>query len=348
MKIKIGSKYVGDGRPCYIVAEIGVNHNGKFEIAKKLIETALENGADAVKFQKRNIDNLLMKEFANKPYLTYDSFGKTYAEHRRRLELPEEDWYRLFNYAKKLGIDFFASAWDFKSADFLDKIGIPVSKIPSSDVTNLPLIDHICKKGKPVILSTGMSTLEEIDDAMEVIRKNGTAVILLHCISAYPFDNYLANLRVIQTLRKRYNVPVGYSGHEKSGVVVSLCAVAMGACLVERHFTLDRTMRGPDHAASLEPGGLNEVVINIRKFEAALGDGKKRILDIEWPIREKLGKSIVTTRNIKADEVIRKSDLTVKSPSTGLKAKYIPSLIGKKAKLDMKKDTIVPKEALEW
>lgn len=348
MKIKIGSKFVGDGCPCYIVAEIGINHNGQFNLAKKLIEVAKNAGVDAVKFQKRDIDSLLTKEFADRPYFGDHSFGETYGEHRRKLELSEDDWRKLFAYSKKLGIDFFASAWDMKSADFLEELGVPVYKIASPDVTNLPLIDHICRKNKPVILSTGMSTLEEIDEAMEIIRKNNTPVILLHCVSAYPFDDHLANLDVIRTLKERYNVPVGYSGHEKSGHVVTLGAVALGACLVERHLTLDHLMPGPDHAASLEPLGLSGLVESIRKLESARGNGIKKILECELPVREKLAKSIVTTRDIKAGEVISAKDLTMKCPGTGLKAKYIPSLIGKIAKCDMKKDTVVPKEALEW
>jgi len=348
MKIKIGSKFVGDGCPCYIVAEIGINHNGQFQLAKRLIETATKCGVDAVKFQKRDIDSLLTNELANKPYLGDNSFGETYGEHRKKLELSEDEWRKLFDCSKKLGIDFYASAWDMKSADFLDELGIPVFKIASADVTNLPLIEHICQKGKPVILSTGMNTLEEIDEAMEVIRKNRVEVILLHCISAYPFDDHLSNLNVMSTLRKRYNVPVGYSGHEKSGHVVTLAAVALAACMVERHFTLDHLMPGPDHAASLEPLGLAGLVDDIRKLESALGTGEKEILEIELPVRAKLAKSIVTTRDIAAGEVIRAEDLTMKCPGTGLKAKYIPMLISKKAKQNMKKDTIVPKEALEW
>lgn len=347
-EVKIGSKYVGDGHPCYIVAEIGNNHNGQLEIAKKLIEAAEECGVDAVKFQKRDISCLMTEELRNRPYQKYDSFGPTYGEHRKKLELSKGDWQRLFNFAKKLGIDFYATPFDFKSVDFLDELGTPCFKIASFDVTNLPLIDYICKKSKPVILSTGMCTWEELDEAVEVIRKNGSDFVLLHCISAYPFDNYLANLRMIQKLKDRYDVPVGYSGHEKSGFAVSLGARLVGACMIERHFTIDRTMMGPDHAASLEPKGLTELIINVRKLEKALGDGEKRILDIEEPIREKMMKSIVSTRHIRAGEVIRKEDLTVKCPGTGLKPKYIDVLVGKTAKKDIPEDAIVPAEALNW
>jgi sialic acid synthase SpsE len=347
-EVKIGSKYVGEDHPCYIVVEIGNNHNGELEIAKKLIVVAEECGADAIKFQKRDINSLMTKELRNQPYLKYDSFGPTYGEHREKLELSEEDWHRLFNFAKKLGMDFYATPFDFRSVDFLNELGIPCFKIASFDVTNLPLVDYICKKGKPVILSAGMCTLEELDEAMETIRRNGSDVVLLHCISVYPFDNRLANLRMIPKLKERYNVPVGYSGHEKSGFAVSLGARLIGACMIERHFTLDRTMRGPDHAASLEPKGLAELVKNVRKLEEALGDGEKGILDIEMPIRMKMTKSIVSTRYIRAGEVIRKEDLTVKCPGTGLKPKCIGVLVGKTAKQDIPEGTIIPVEALNW
>jgi sialic acid synthase SpsE len=348
MKIKIGSKYVGDNCPCYIVAEIGLNHNGKLEIAKKLIEEAVKAGADAVKFQKRNIDKLLIKEWIDKPYFGPNSFGNTYGEHRKNLELSDDDWYKLGEYSEKLGLDFLASAWDIDSADFLERIDVPAYKIASADVTNLPLLEHIAKKKKPVILSTGMSTIEEIDEAVETIEKYTNGLIILHCISAYPFDDQYANLNVIKTLKERYRYPIGYSGHEKSGHVITLGAVALGACLVERHFTLDHTMRGPDHAASLEPRGLASLVESIRKQEKAFGSNKKDILDIELPVREKLAKSIVAAKDIKKGQIIKKEDLTVKTPGTGLKPKYIEKLIGKRAKQDIFEDTIVPKEALRW
>ena len=347
-EIRIGSKLVGANHPCYIVAEIGNNHNGELEIAKKLIEATEECGANAVKFQKRDINSLMTKELRSRPYVKYDSFGNTYAEHREKLELSEEDWRRLFNFTKKLGVDFYATPFDFKSTDFLDELGIPCFKIASFDVTNLPLIDYICKKGRPVILSTGMCTWEELDEAVEVIKRNGNDFVLLHCISAYPHDNELSNLRMIPKLKERYKVPVGYSGHEKSGFAVSLGARLIGACMIERHFTLDRTMRGPDHASSIEPRGLAELVRNIRKLEEALGDGEKRIFDIEQPIRKKMIKSIVSTRYIRAGEVIRKEDLTAKCPGTGLKPKYMDVLVGKTAKQDIPEDTIIPVEALNW
>lgn len=348
MKIKIENRFVGGEEPCYIVAEVGLNHNGKLEIAKKLIEEAAKAGVDAVKFQKRNIEALLTKEQLNKPYSGLNSFGNTYGEHRKNLELSNDDWYKLAEYSEKLGLTFLASAWDIDSADFLEKLDVPAYKIASADVTNLPLLEHIAKKKKPVILSTGMSTIEEVDEAVETIERYTNGLIILHCISTYPFDDKYANLNVIKTLKERYKYPIGYSGHEKSGHVITLGAVALGACLVERHFTLDRTMRGPDHAASLEPYGLASLVESIRKMEEAFGSGKKDILDIEVPVREKLSKSIVAAKDIKKGQIIKKDDVTVKSPGTGLKPKYVEKLVGKRAKQDILEDTIVPKEALRW
>ena len=348
MKIRIKDKYVGDNCPCYIVAEIGLNHNGKFEIAKKLIDSANEVGVDAVKFQKRDISELLTKEQINKPYSGLNSFGDTYGEHRKNLELSNDDWYKLVDYSERLGLTFLASAWDINSADFLERLNISAYKIASSDVTNLLLLEHIAKKRRPIILSTGMSTIDEIDEAVEVIEKYNNDLIILHCVSAYPFDEQYANLNIIKTLKERYRYPIGYSGHEKSGHVVTLTAVALGACLIERHFTLDRTMRGPDHVASLEPHGFASLVDSIRIQERAFGSSKKEILDIEVPVREKLSKSIVTIRAIEKDHVIKADDLTVKSPGIGLKPKYINKIIGKISKCNIPEDTVVPKEALRW
>ena len=347
-KVKIGARMVGPGEPCYIIAEIGLNHNGDVRIAKRLIDEAVKAGVDAVKFQKRTIGKLLIREWLDKPYGGPNSFGETYGEHRQNLELPEKDWHAIARYTRKKGVDFFASPWDGESADFLATLPMVAMKIASADVTNLPLVETIAGLGFPVIMSTGMSTLSEIDKAVRAITKHTDDLVLLHCVSAYPFDNQHANLRVIQTLQNRYPYPVGYSGHEKSGIVVSLAAVALGACAIERHFTLDHTMKGPDHAASLEPEGMTRLVESIRKLEGALGDGKKRILEIERSSREKLAKSIVSAREIRKGARISAGDLTVKSPGNGLKPEYIPRLIGKIAREHVPEDVLLPRESLDW
>ena len=217
-KVKVGSRLVGPGEPCYIIAEIGLNHNGKVEIAKRLIDEAVRAQVDAVKFQKRTIDKLLIREWLDKPYGGPNSFGATYGEHRQNLELSDQDWHTIAEYSMEKGIDFFASPWDRESADFLATLPMVAMKIASADVTNLPLVEHVSKKGFPVILSTGMSTMEEIEEAVQTITRDTRKLILLHCISAYPFDNQYANLKVIQTLQKHFPYPSGTPGMKNQGL----------------------------------------------------------------------------------------------------------------------------------
>jgi len=340
---------VGEGQPCYIIAEAGVNHNGSIEIARRLIEVAAHARADAVKFQKRSVKDLLIAEELARPYAGPNSLGRTYGEHRERLELSDEQYRELAQYAKRLGITFLASVWDKRSADFVETLGVPAFKVASADLTNLPLLEHLAKKGKPMIVSTGMSTLEEIRDAVDAIRQHNEHIILLHCISDYPCESKDVNLRVMETLRREFDVLVGYSGHEKSGWAVTEAAVALGAVVIERHISLDRTLPGPDHAASLDPFGLERMIVHIREdVEPAIGTAEKKITDAEWKARERLSKSIVATCDIAAGCVIQPEMLTVKGPGTGLKPKYLSALCGKVARRDIKADTLVPKEALEW
>ena len=346
--IKIGNRPVGDGCPCYFIAEAGVNHNGSLELAKRLVDTAAAARADAVKFQKRSIEDILIADILNQPYTGSTALGATYGEHRQHLELSETDYRELSTYCQTKGITFLASAWDIKSADFLESLGMPAFKVASADLTNLPLLEHIARKGKPMLVSTGMSTLEEVAEAMEVINRHNEQVILLHCVSVYPRESEEVNLRVIETLRDRFNVPVGYSGHEKSGWAVSLGAVALGAVIVERHFTLDRTLPGPDHAASLESLGLMRLISNIHDLEAAMGTGDKQINKAEAEVRKRLAKSIVARCEIKKGTTILPGMLTVKGPGDGLKPKYLPILFGKIARRTIKEDSLLPDEALEW
>ncbi len=272
-------------RRCYLVAEIGQNHQGDPEIARELIHTAKLCGVDAVKSQKREIAALLSVEERNRPYASPHAFGATYGEHRERLELKREAWADLFAYARELGITLFASPWDLPSARLLRELGCPIYKVPSAAVTNLPLLEELAGYGRPLILSTGMSTLEEIDVAVGIL--GGCELTLLQCTSAYPVESSAVNLRAMQTLAARYGRPVGLSGHHR-GIAIDAAAVALGACLLERHFTLDRTMKGTDHAASLEPPGLSKLVRDVRAVEAALGSGEKQVLECERSARDKL------------------------------------------------------------
>lgn len=349
MHIQVGRHVVSDEAPAYLIAEIGLNHNGDVGIARRLIEEAARAGAGAVKLQKRSIGDTFIQEYLEKPYDSYNSYGATYGKHRAALELPDDVWPELQALSQSLGLDFFASAWDERSADSLDALGVPAFKIASADLTNIPLLRHVANKGKPMILSTGMSTLEEIHEAVGAILAVNRQLILMHCVSTYPCDDHLANLRMIPVLKERFpQTVVGYSGHEKSGHIVSVMAVALGAKVVERHFTLDRTMRGPDHAASLEPHGFALLVENVRKTERAIGSGEKAILESERPIRAKLAKSVVSKCHIKAGSVIGREALTVKSPGTGLKPKYIDDVCGRIAMLDIPADTLIPPDALSW
>ena len=348
MAIEIGNRIIGVGYPCYLIAEAGVNHNGSLEMAKRLVDEAFTSRVDAVKFQKRTVDDILIAEVLNQPYNSPSALGATYGDHRRRLELSKQEYKELALYCREKGVTFLASAWDTKSADFIDSLGVPAFKTASADLTNLPLLEHTAKKGKPMLVSTGMSTLEEVSEALETVQRYNKQVVLLHCVSQYPCESLEVNLRVIETLRKKFNVLVGYSGHEKSGWAVTLAAITLGAVVVERHFTLDRTLPGPDHAASLDSLGLLRLVLNIRDMETALGTGEKQISEAEMQIRKRLAKSIVARCDIEEGAVIQPEMLAVKGPGDGLKPKCLSSLYGKTARKRVKADTLIPLEALEW
>ena len=346
--IHVGGRVVGDGQPVYFVAEAGVNHNGSLELAKRLVDVAADCNADAVKFQKRTVRDILVAAALEQPYLTPTSLGATYGEHRDKLELSDDDYQQLWEHARQRGITIVASAWDARSVDFLEELGVPAYKTASADLTNLPLLEHIARKGKPMFVSTGMATIEEVAEALGVVQKHlGDQVVLLQCTSLYPCDNDKLNLRVMQTYRERFGVLVGYSGHER-GLAPTEAAAALGACVIERHFTLDRTMIGPDHAASLEPEGLRRVIRNIRNIEKALGDGQKRLLPEESVVRNRLAKSIVAACDIPAGTVIMADMLTTKGPGNGLQPRHIPELCGLIAEITIESDTLVPIEALGW
>jgi N-acetylneuraminate synthase len=281
--IKIGNKVIGDDQPCYVIAEIGINHNGDIDLAKRLISVAVAAGCDAVKFQKRTIDVVYTPEELAKP--RESPFGTSNGDLKHGLEFGQEDYEDIDAYCKAVRISWFASCWDEDSVDFIDQFHPPCYKIASASLTDDRLLRHTRAKGKPIILSTGMSTIEEIDHAVEVLGKED--LILLHACSTYPANYDELNLRVIPKLRERYDVPIGYSGHE-TGIPSTVAAVVMGACCVERHITTDRALWGSDQAASLEPNGIGRVVRDIRLIEQSLGDGVKRVYEREYPIIKKL------------------------------------------------------------
>ena len=277
-KIKIGTKKIGDGEPVFIIAEIGINHNGSLVTAKKLINIAHLFGCDAVKFQKRTVDKVYTKEELMMPRQSV--FGNTNGDLKYGLEFGYSEYKEIDRYCKELGILWFASAWDVDSVDFLEKFDVCAHKIPSACITDIELLNHIKKTNKPVFVSTGMSTMDEIENALSILGTDNT--VLLHCTSTYPTQNNEINLKVIPLLKEKFDCPIGYSGHEK-GIVPSTIAVVMGACTVERHVTLDRTMWGSDQAASLEPEGLRKMVRDIRNVKDFLAKAKKKFMNQNYP-----------------------------------------------------------------
>ncbi|OGJ63443.1 N-acetylneuraminate synthase [Candidatus Peribacteria bacterium RIFCSPHIGHO2_02_FULL_53_20] len=281
--VQIGKHLIGPDQPCFMIAEIGINHNGDMAIAKKLIDAAATSGCDAVKFQKRTVDTVYTKEELARP--RENPFGTTNGDLKRGLEFGERQYKEIDGYCKTKGIMWLASCWDEASVDFMDQFNPPCYKIASASLTDDALLKYHRSKGKPILLSTGMSTLAQIDHAVEVLGKKD--LIVLHCTSTYPSKPEELNLRAITTLRERYGVPIGYSGHEV-GLSTSFAAAVIGACIVERHITLDRAMWGSDQAASVEPQGFERLTRDIRVWEVARGDGVKKVYESELPILEKL------------------------------------------------------------
>ncbi len=284
-EIKLGKKIIGDGQPAYIIAEIGINHNGDLGVAKKMIEAAVHAGADAVKFQKRTPEVCTPPE--QQKQMRETPWGYiTYLDYRYKVELGLEEYREIDRHCKKLGIDWFVSVWDEPSVDFMEQFETPAYKIPSASLTDHGLLRRVRQTGKPLIVSTGMSTMDEIHRGMDVVGLDN--LVIMHTTSAYPCDPDELNLRMIETLRKEFpKTPIGYSGHEV-GLVPSAVAVALGACAVERHFTLDRAMWGGDQAASVEPGGFEKLVKYIRVTEQSLGDGVKKVYQSEMSSLKKL------------------------------------------------------------
>jgi len=326
--VKIGDRLIGDDQPTYVVAEIGVNHNGILPLAIELIDAAASAGADAVKFQKRDLEQLYARK-----YLENANSGEKTLRYLlpilQRVEPPDEAYYEIVNYCQQKEITFMCSAFDEKSADFVDQLGVPAFKVASADLTNLPLLEHLVAKGKPLIISTGMSHMDEVEFSVNYLKELNAEFILLHCNSTYPAAFEDINLRFMERLRQ-FGVPVGYSGHER-GIAISTVASAIGAAIIERHITLDRTMDGPDHAASLEPHGFSKMVRDIQQVNSALGTGKEKFISRgEILNREVLGKSLLATRRIEPGEIITTEMVTVKGPALGLSPQRYPELIGRK------------------
>jgi N-acetylneuraminate synthase len=327
--IEISGKKIGPGHPCFVIAEAGVNHNGDPGLARRLVEAAAAAGADAVKFQTFCAERLVSRRAPKAKYqLEHTDRGESQFEMLRRLELSIADHRALMDCCRANGVLFLSTPFDEQSADALEALGIAAFKISSGEVTNLPFLAHVARKQKPIILSTGMATLAEVEGAIAFVSHEGNRdLVLLHCVTNYPADPRDANLRAMHTMETAFGFPTGYSDHTP-GIEVALAAVALGACVIEKHFTLDRNMPGPDHQASIEPGELRAMVAGIRRVEAALGDGIKRPVEAEIPNISVARKSLHWRRALPAGTRVAAGDVIALRPDVGLPPEMVPAVVG--------------------
>ncbi len=334
--IEINGRRIGPGEPCYIIAEVGVNHNGDLSLAKTLVDAAARAGADAVKFQKRQLSQVYQQAILDQP--RQGEQGLQYIVPLLvEFELSDDEFRELIQYCRQQGITGLCTPWDRMSVDFLETLGLPAYKIGSPDMTNFPLLEYVLKTRKPLLMSTGMSTEDEIRRTLAFLAERDAECALFHCVSTYPASPEEINLRFMQTLREWSGRPVGYSGHD-TGTGISLAAVALGACMLERHLTLDRTMRGPDHSASLEPDMFTEQVHAVREIEASLGVPHRWITRGELLNRRVLAKSLVAKVDIAAGTVLTREMITSKSPGLGLSPQLIDELVGRQINRSLRRD----------
>ena len=330
-----------------IIAEAGVNHNGNVEIAKKMVLAAKKAGADYIKFQTFCPEKLVSKSAEKADYQKQNTIAQeSQLEMLQQLALTQDDFFELKEYCKRKEIGFLSTPFDLDSLHFLDSLDMDFWKLPSGEITNLPYLLEIAKTGKPVVMSTGMCELEEIKEAVDYLRRAGTEkIILLHCNTEYPTPMEDVNLKAMQDIKDSLGLPVGYSDHTQ-GIEVPIAAAAMGACVLEKHFTLDRTMSGPDHRASLEPKELQSMVAAVRNIEKAMGNGKKEPSQSERKNIGAVRKSIVAKCKIKKGEIFSEENLTTKRPGTGISPLKWFELIGQRAKRDYETDQLIVRE--EW
>jgi sialic acid synthase len=337
-ELTISPWVINDESDCLIIAEIGHNHQGNLEKARDLFKAAKECGVDAVKLQKRNNRSLYTLVLYNKSYDSENSYGSTYGEHREALEFGRAEYLELQAYARELGLLFFATAFDFESADFLAELDMPVYKVASGDLKSTPLLQYIAKLGKPMIVSTGGASLEDVQRAYDTIMPLNTQLALLQCTAAYPVSYDQLNLKVISTYRDMFpEVVVGLSDHE-NGIAMAVAAYVLGARIVEKHFTLNHTWKGTDQAFSLEPIGMRKLVRDLRRVRPALGDGHKTIYPSEIGALEKMGKKIVAQHDLAAGHVLQRDDVAFKSPADGLPPYEIEKLLGQTLKRALQAD----------
>jgi N-acetylneuraminate synthase/sialic acid synthase len=327
--LKIGAHQIGDESPCYVIAEIGHNHQGNLDKARELFREAKLAGAHAVKLQKRDNRGLYTKAAYNKPYDNENSFGATYGEHREFLEFGQREYRELKAYAAELGVDFFSTAFDVASADFLEELGVPAYKIASGDLKSTPLLKHVASFGKPMVLSTGGATIDDVQRAYDEVMPINPQLAILQCTAGYPAAWEELDLRVIEEYRDRFpGAVIGFSSHD-NGIAMPVAAYVLGARIVEKHFTLNRAMKGTDHAFSLEPVGLRKMVRDLERTYKALGSRAKKTYESERAPIVKMGKSLVIARDLPAGHTLRAEDIVMKSPGGGIPPYELDKVLGR-------------------
>lgn len=345
--IKVGKRVISENSLCFVIAEIGHNHQGNLKVALDMIKAAAQCGVDAVKFQKRDNKALYTHTLYDKAYDNEDSFGLTYGEHREFLEFGWDEYRALKECAENSGVEFMCTAFDFGSVDFLEKLGIDSYKLASGDLTNTPLLEYIAKLRKPIFLSTGASNLEEVKTAYKAITKYHNQLCLLHTVCTYPAEYEHLNLKVIQTLKKEFpDVIIGYSGHD-NGILAAVVACMLGAYVVEKHFTINRSWKGTDHKFSLEPDGLRKQVRDLKRLVVMLGNKEKKVYEFEKNAKIKMGKSLYTKSTLPAGHILSGKDVCVKSPGGGIEPYYLGQVTGKKLKVKLEEENRLSFEHLE-
>jgi sialic acid synthase len=340
-QLNIDGKVINDTSDCYVIAEIGHNHMGRLDVCKEMFKVAKECGADAVKLQKRDNRSLFSKALYDQVYDNPNSYGDTYGQHREALEFNKEQYRELQVYAKELGISFYSTAFDLNSADFLADLEMPAYKIASGDIKNIPLLKHIAKLKKPMVMSTGGAEIEDVKRAYYEIMNVNPQLALLQCTAAYPCEFNELNLRVITTYREQFpSCIIGLSDHD-NGIAMSVAAYVLGARIIEKHFTLNRANKGTDHAFSLEPIGLRKMIRDLKRTRLALGDGIKKVYEAEKKPLQKMAKSIVAAHDLPGGHLIRREDLTFKCPAGGLPPYELEHVIGKTLKSPLPEDAQV-------
>lgn len=345
--MKIGSHEIADDAPCYVIAEIGHNHQGSLETCRELFRQAKGCGVSAVKLQKRDNQRLYVRSMYDKPYDHENSFGATYGEHREALELDRDQYAVLQECARELELDFFATAFDFASADVLAGLDVPAFKMASGDLTNIPLLEHTAQFGKPLLVSTGGASMQDVERAYDAVMPINPQFCLMQCTAGYPAGFGELDLRVIQTFRERFpGIAAGYSGHD-NGIAMPIAAYVLGARIVEKHFTLNRAMKGTDHAFSLEPTGMRKLVRDLQRLHQALGDGVKKAYASEASAILKMSKKIVAARDLPARHVLQLEDVAIKSPGDGLPPYELQRVLGRATRRPLVEDESITFELLK-